>query len=49
MTKVLAINGPSTYSQAKDKPKWEKAMTVEFDSLMKNKTWTVVALPPEII
>ena len=36
MTKVLAIDDPSTYSQAKDKPEWEKSMTVEYDSLMKN-------------
>jgi hypothetical protein len=46
MTKVLATNDPSTYAQAKDKPKWEKEMTVEYDSLMKNKTWTLVPLPP---
>ena len=38
----LAIDDPSTYSQAKDKLEWEKSMVVEYNSLMKNKTWTLV-------
>ena len=46
MTKVLATDDPFTYAQTKDKPKWEKAMTGEYDSLMKNKTWTLVPIPP---
>ena len=45
MTKVLATYDPSTYSQAKDKLEWEKAMIVEYDSLIKNKTWDLVSLP----
>ena len=38
MTKVLAIDDPTSYAKAKDKPEWEQAMTVEYDSLIKNKT-----------
>ena len=45
MTKVLATNDPTTYAQAKGKPHWEEVMTVEYDSLMKNKTWSLVPLP----
>jgi len=29
----------------KDKLEWEQAMTVEYDSLLKNKTWSLVLLP----
>ena len=46
MTKVLATYDPTSYAKAKDKPEWEQAMTVEYDSLIKNKTWTRVPLPP---
>ena len=28
MTKVLAIDDPISYAQAKDKPEWEHAMTI---------------------
>ena len=38
MTKVLATDDPISYAQAKDKHEWEQAMTVECDSLIKNKT-----------
>lgn len=44
MTKFLATNDPSTYAQAKEKPKSEKVMTAEHDSLMKNQTWNLVPL-----
>jgi hypothetical protein len=48
---TLILNGtsmlnPSTYEQDNDKPEWESPMTTEYDSLMKNKTWTLVPLPP---
>jgi len=43
---VPSINVPSIDAQAKDKLEWEKSMTTEYDSLMKNKTWTLVLLPP---
>ena len=45
MTKVLATDDPTTYAQAKGKCHWEQAMTTEYDSLMKNKTWSLVPLP----
>jgi hypothetical protein len=45
VTKFLSTNYPSTYAQAKDKHGWEKSMTTEYDSLMNNKTWTLVPLP----
>ena len=45
MTKVLVTNDPSTYAQAKYKPEWENKITVEYNSLLKNKTWTLVPLP----
>ena len=44
MTKVFAINNSSTYAQAKDKLEWEKAMTTEYNLVMKNKTWNLVPL-----
>ena len=46
MTKVLATYDHISYAKAKGKPEWEQAMTVEYDSLIKNKTWTLVPLPP---
>ena len=45
MNKVLATYDPTTYAQAKGKPHWEQAMTAEYDSLMKKKTWSLVSLP----
>jgi len=45
MTKVLATNDPTTYAQAKGHPHWEQAMTVEYESIIKNKIWTLVPLP----
>jgi len=38
MTKVLATDDPITYAQAKGKPHWEQAMSVEYESLLRNKT-----------
>ena len=46
MTEVLTIDNPFTYDQSKDKIKWEKSMIVKYDSLVKNKTWTLVPLHP---
>ena len=45
MTKVLAIDDPTSYVQAQGKPQWEQPMTTEYVSLMKNKTWSLVPLP----
>ena len=39
---------PSTYKKAMKSPdyvKWKEAMHVEYDALMKNKTWTLVPTP----
>ena len=44
MTKVLAIDDPTSYAQAQGKPQWEQAMIAEYESLMKNKTWSLVPL-----
>ena len=49
VTKVLATNDPSKYVQAKDKHEWEKAMSAEYDSLMKNKTELLFHFLLEII
>ena len=45
MTKLLCTDYPTTYSQAKVQPHLKQAMTVEYESLIKNKTWTLVPLP----
>ena len=42
MTKVLAIDDPTSYAQGK--PQWEQALTTMYESLMKNKTWSLVTL-----
>ena len=45
MTKVLATDDPTSYTQAQGKPQWEQAMTIEYESLLKNKTWYLFPLP----
>ena len=45
MTKVLATHDPTSYTQAKGKNHWEQAMFSEYDSLLRNKTWSLVPLP----
>lgn len=45
MTKVLDIDDPTTYAQAQVQPHWEQAMTTKYESLIKNKTWTLIPLP----
>ena len=44
MEKNLDIDDPSTYVEAKWKIEWEKAMVVDYDSLIKNHTWDLVPL-----
>jgi hypothetical protein len=46
MTKLLATYDPTTYAQAKGQPHWEQAMIAKYESLIKNKTWTLFPLPP---
>ena len=45
MTKVMAIDDPTSYAQAKGKPHWEQAMSNEYESLLRNKTWSLISLP----
>jgi len=46
MTKVLATYDLTSYVKAKDKPEWEQDMTIEYNSLIKNNTWTLFPFPP---
>ena len=44
---ALLIDGvcsskPTCYSSAVKDPKWREAMNLEFDALLKNRTWTLV-------
>lgn len=45
MTKVLATDDPTTYVQAKGKLHWEHAMFAKYESILRNKTWSLVPLP----
>ena len=36
---------PRSFKQAYNDPRWKKSMQEEYDSLMNNKTWTLVDLP----
>jgi len=38
---------PRTYSQAVSIPEWCAAMDSEFQSLLKNETWSLCSLPPD--
>ena len=45
---LIDCGEPSCYQEAMrmhDKRKWEKAMHLEMDSLIKNKTWDLMKLP----
>ena len=39
MAKVLQVNDPRSYEEARGKKEWEQAMEEEYDALVKNKTW----------
>lgn len=45
MAKVLQVNDPRSYEEARGKKEWEQAMEEEYDALVKNKTWELVQLP----
>ena len=45
MTKFLATDDPTSYAQAQGKNQQEQAMTTDYESLMKNTTWSLVPLP----
>lgn len=46
LDKVVSVHEPSSYSQAKNDPKWVQAMESELLALEKNDTWDLVLLPP---
>ena len=46
---AAASGEPQTYEQALDQPdaeQWKEAMQSEYDSIVRNRTWTLVNLPP---
>ena len=45
MANIQEIYEPQVFKEAKGKPEWEKAMEAEHESLMKNQTWDLTALP----
>ena len=45
MAKVLQVNDPRSYEEARGKKEREQAMEEEYDALVKNKTWELVPLP----
>ena len=45
MAKVIQVETPSTFEEAKGKDEWEEAMQEEYNSLMKNGTWELATLP----
>lgn len=51
LTITLATNvflpEPSCYKDAQAIPKWEEAMRKVYEALLKNNTWTLVALSPK--
>ena len=47
MTKVMQVETPSTFEEAKGKDKWKEAMLENYISLMKNDTWELTTLLEE--
>ena len=45
MTKVLATYDPTSYAQSRGKTHWQQAMSSKYESLLGNKTWSLVSLP----
>jgi hypothetical protein len=45
MANIQEIYEPQVFKEAKGRPKWEKAMEAEHESLMKNQTWDLTTLP----
>jgi hypothetical protein len=45
MANIKEIYEPQVFKEAKGRPEWEKAMEVKHESLMKNQTWDLTALP----
>ena len=47
MSAVANSSEPTSYKEAKEDQHWVDAMKVEYNALMKNKTWRLVELPKE--
>ena len=45
MSRVLSNEEPKTYEEASQNAAWRKAMEEEYNSIIKNQTWTLVDLP----
>jgi len=43
----LVFPDPRTYTQTASIPKWHATMDNEFQSLLKNDTWSLCSLPPD--
>lgn len=46
MANLQEIYEPQHFEEAKGRPRWEKAMASEHESLMKNQTWDLTSFPP---
>lgn len=44
---ITTLHEPTTYKEASQLPEWVQAMESELAALEENKTWELVALPPE--
>nr|KYP62479.1 Retrovirus-related Pol polyprotein from transposon TNT 1-94 [Cajanus cajan] len=44
-TLLLTTTEPTSLKQALSSPSWKTAMSLEYDALIKNQTWTLVPLP----
>ena len=42
------LSEPTSFSQASKDPHWKHAMSVEFDALVQNKTWSLVPPPANV-
>jgi hypothetical protein len=45
MANVQEVYEPQVFEEEKGRPKWEKAMVIEHESLMKNETWDLITRP----
>lgn len=44
---LLSLVEPTSVKQALQDPQWTDAMQLEYDTLVKNGTWTLTPLPPQ--
>lgn len=43
---LLKVEGPMSFGEAIKEKEWQDAMQLEFDTIEKNDTWTLMDLPP---